>query len=99
MTPPPSSELTRQKTRVLQLLRKGSKDTPESTAKTWSLDFFRSPIGLVPPTPTCPAQLCLSHPALDPETQRAVPTGEASTLSTDLLVTSLGLYGEPSQLL
>jgi len=96
ITPLPSSKLTRQQTRVLQLLQKGSKNAPGSTAKTWSLDFFRSPIGLVPPTPTRPAQLCLSHTALDPETQRAVPTGETSTLSTDLVITSLGFHGEPT---
>jgi len=96
LTPPPSSDLTRQQTRVLQLLQKGSKNTPGSTPKSWSLDFFRSPIGLVPPTSTRPAQLSLSHTALDPETQRAVPTGETSTLSTDLVITSLGFHGEPT---
>jgi adrenodoxin-NADP+ reductase len=96
ITSPPFSNLTRQQTRVLQLLQKGSKNAPGSTAKTWSLDFFRSPIGLVPPTSTGPAQLCLSHTVLDPETQRAVPTGKTSTLSTDLVVTSLGFHGEPT---
>ncbi|KAF8970902.1 FAD/NAD-P-binding domain-containing protein [Flammula alnicola] len=98
ITPPSSGPtLTRQQTRVLQLLQKGSKNAPGTTSKTWSLDFFRSPIGLVPPTATCPSsQLSLSHTLVDPETQKAVPTGETSTISTDLVVTSLGFHGEPT---
>ncbi|KDR79800.1 hypothetical protein GALMADRAFT_241881 [Galerina marginata CBS 339.88] len=98
VTPPASGPpLTRQQTRVLQLLKQGSKNAPGTTSKTWSLDFFRSPIGIVSPTDTSPyAQLSLAHTIVDPETQRAVPTGETSTLSTDLVVTSLGFHGEPT---
>ncbi|PPQ86566.1 hypothetical protein CVT25_006158 [Psilocybe cyanescens] len=89
--------LTRQQSRVFQLLQQGSKCTPGTTAKTWSLDFFRSPIGITPPTKTSPsAQLSLAHTSVDPKTQRAVPTGEVSTISTDLVVTSLGFHGEPT---
>ncbi|KAF5313910.1 hypothetical protein D9619_013067 [Psilocybe cf. subviscida] len=89
--------LTRQQSRVLQLLQKGSKNAHGTTRKTWSLDFFRSPIGLVQPTTSRPsAQLSLAHTAVDPITQRAVPTGETSTLSTDLVVTSLGFRAEPT---
>jgi adrenodoxin-NADP+ reductase len=33
---------------------------------------------------------------VDPRTQRAVPTGETSTLPTSLVVTSLGFHGEPT---
>jgi adrenodoxin-NADP+ reductase len=87
---------TRQQSRILQLLQKGSKNQFGSTSKTWSLDFFRSPIGLVPPSPDSSAQLLsLSHTTLDPHTNRAVPTEETSTLPTDLVITSLGLHGEP----
>jgi hypothetical protein len=51
---------------------------------------------VVSPKPTRPAQPCLSHTALDLETQRAVPIGEMPTLSTDLVVTSLVFHGEPT---
>jgi adrenodoxin-NADP+ reductase len=95
--PPPSNSPTRQQSRILQLLQKGSKNLPGTTSKTWSLDFFRSPIGLVPPTSAnSSAQLLsLSHTTLNPQTNRAVPTGETSTLPTDLVITSLGFHGEP----
>ncbi|KAI0739679.1 hypothetical protein C8Q80DRAFT_196864 [Daedaleopsis nitida] len=89
--------LTRQQSRTLDLLKKGSKNPAGTTSKTWSLDFFRSPAGLVTPpsSGTSQAQLTLAHTMLDPS-QRAVPTGETSTLSTDLVVTSLGHRAEPS---
>ena len=98
-TPPPSSHspVTRQQSRILQLLKKGSKNQYGTSTKTWSLDFFRSPIGLVPPIAnSSSAQLSLSHTTLDPHTNRAVPTEEISTLPTDLVITSLGCHGEPS---
>ncbi|KAH9475559.1 NADPH:adrenodoxin oxidoreductase, mitochondrial [Psilocybe cubensis] len=89
--------LTRQQTRVLRLLQQGSKCAPGSTSKTWSLDFFRAPIGITPPPgSSSSAQLSLAHTSVDPKTSRAVPTGEVSTLSTDLVVTSLGFHGEPT---
>ncbi|KAF6752364.1 ferrodoxin-NADP(+) reductase [Ephemerocybe angulata] len=89
--------LTRQQTRVLQLLSKGSKNTFGTTAKTWSLDFYRSPAGLmVPSSENTRSQLSLAHTVVDPATQRAVPTGETSTVATDLVVTSLGFHGEPT---
>ena len=94
--PPPSNSPTRQQSRILQLLQKGSKNQHGTTSKTWSLDFFRSPIGLIPPSANSSAQLSLSHTTLDPQTNRAVPTGEISTLPTDLVITSLGFHGEPS---
>jgi len=94
---PDSPPLTRQQSRVLQLLRQGSKNLPGSTSKTWSLDFFRSPIGIVPPTSSsASSRLSLSHTMVDPTTQGAVPTGETSTIPTDLVVTSLGFHGEPT---
>ncbi len=95
-----SGTLTRQQSRTRQLLQKGSKNTFGTTKKTWSLDFFRSPTGLVTPTdPTSSdshAQLTLAHTTLDPSSSRALPTGESSTLSTDLVITSLGHRAEPS---
>lgn len=95
------SLLTRQQSRVVQLLEKGSKNAPGSTEKTWSLDFFRSPTGLALPSRSSshsrlPAQLSLSHTTLNPHTHRAVPTGKSSTFPTDLVITSLGFHAEPS---
>ena len=56
-----SPPLTRQQSRILQLIQQSSKNPPSSTLKTWSLDFLRSPVGLIPPTSTTPAQLSLAH--------------------------------------
>ncbi|RDX50701.1 FAD/NAD-P-binding domain-containing protein [Lentinus brumalis] len=96
LAPPEGSTLTRQQSRTLQLLQKGSKNKPGTTKKTWSLDFFRSPTGLTTPTsPTDKARLTLAHTMLDPSS-RVVPTGESSTLETDLVITSLGHRSEPS---
>lgn len=93
----PDTPLTRQQSRVLQLLQKGSKNAPGTTSKTWSLDFFRSPIGLAPPAiGSSLAQLTLAHTTLDPTHARAISTGETSTLSTSMVITSLGFHAEPS---
>ncbi|KAG5647258.1 hypothetical protein DXG03_000793 [Asterophora parasitica] len=86
---------TRQQSRILQLLRQGSKNTFGTTPKTWSLDFFRSPTDLTPPAPgSSLANLTVAHTALDPTHSRAVPTGETSTIPTSLVVTSLGFHAE-----
>lgn len=103
-----AEKLTRQQTRVMQLLRKVSPQSPSAEQgavdRTWSLEFFRSPMEVgSPPTasssPTASsrpmANLKLAHTALDPKTRRAVPTGEHSTLPTSLVVTSLGFRGQP----
>ncbi|KAH7927159.1 FAD/NAD(P)-binding domain-containing protein [Leucogyrophana mollusca] len=98
LIPPPEATLTRQQKRTLDLLQKGSKNPPGSTTKTWSLEFFRSPTGLTPPSPSSPAsmaQLTLAHTHLDTTSGRAVPTGETSSLSTSLVITSLGFHADP----
>jgi adrenodoxin-NADP+ reductase len=96
LTPSPDVKLTRQQTRALQLMRKGSDKSLGTTPKTWSLDFFRSPTGLAPPSSSSPlAQLALAHTSLDPKTNRAVSTGETSVLPTSLVVTSLGFHSDP----
>ncbi|KAH7909332.1 hypothetical protein BJ138DRAFT_1155537 [Hygrophoropsis aurantiaca] len=98
LAPSPDIILTRQQKRALDLLQKGSKNLPGSTSKTWSLDFFRSPTGLTPPPLSSldtQAQLTLAHNYLDPATNRAVPTGETSSLSTSLVITSLGFHTDP----
>ncbi|PCH34565.1 ferrodoxin-NADP(+) reductase [Wolfiporia cocos MD-104 SS10] len=88
--------LTRQQTRTLQLLQKGSANGFGTTRKTWSLDFFRAPAGLAGPAHgEDTARLTLAHTMLDPSA-RAVPTGETSTLETSLVVTSLGHHADPA---
>lgn len=97
LEPPTDTRLTRQQSRVLQLLQKGSKNASGTTSKTWSLDFFRSPIGFAPPpTGSSLAQLTLAHTILDPTHARAIPSGEKSSLSTSMVITSLGFHSEPS---
>ncbi|THH15711.1 hypothetical protein EW146_g4809 [Bondarzewia mesenterica] len=97
LTPPVETKLTRQQSRTLQLLEKGSAHKYGTTHKTWSLDFFRSPTGLFPPMPnSASSQLALAHTALD-SSERAVHTGATSTLDTDLVITSLGQHADPSQ--
>ncbi|KAI0321742.1 FAD/NAD-P-binding domain-containing protein [Amylostereum chailletii] len=97
LVPPADTKLTRQQSRTLQLLQKGSVNKPGTTPKTWSLDFFRSPTGLAPPASGhTSAQLSLAHTALDANA-RAAPTGATSQLSTDLVVTALGHRADPAQ--
>ncbi|KAG6873656.1 hypothetical protein C0995_012589 [Termitomyces sp. Mi166 len=92
-------ETTRQQGRILQLLRKGSKNVFGTTQKTWSLDFYRSPTGLVLPNESegeGMAKLSLAHTKVDQETGRAVPMGQTEEVKTSLVVTSLGFHAEPT---
>lgn len=102
LQPREGEQLTRQQSRIIQILQKGSKSKPGSARKSWSLDFFRSPTGLAIPATEKemsasprPLTLDLAHNALSPE-KKAVPTGETSTLSTSMVVTSLGHHADPS---
>ena len=97
ITPPTGTKLTRQQSRILQLLQQGSltaipTHTSDSTTsrKSWSLDFFRSPTCFT----TDGQHLTLAHTALD-EHSRAVPTGASSLLRTDLVITALGHHSDP----
>lgn len=97
---PEGAKLTRQQSRTMQLLQKGSRNKPGTTPKSWSLDFFRSPTGLAPPNSassslTRPYTLSLAHNTLSAD-KKAIPTGETSTLRTSMVVTSLGHQAEPS---
>ena len=91
---------TRQQSRIVSLLQRGSKETlrgPSEDFKSWSLEFFRSPTGVVP-TPNSASsslELSLAHTILGPN-NRAMPTGATSILPTDLIITSLGHRSEPS---
>ncbi|KAI0256248.1 FAD/NAD-P-binding domain-containing protein [Lactifluus subvellereus] len=96
--PPTSTKLSRQHARILQLLRQGSPamarpPSPAAGTKSWSLDFFRSPMGVVEDGQRM--TLSLAHTALD-EHSRAVPIGAMSSLYTDLVVTALGHHMDPS---
>ncbi|KAM6499132.1 FAD/NAD-P-binding domain containing protein [Amanita muscaria] len=100
LAPPPDVKVTRQQSRILQLLQKGSKEKYGTTEKTWSVDFFRSPTQLSSAAgetkDDLPLTLTLSHTALDPTTHASVPTGITSQLHTSLVVTSLGFQADPS---
>jgi adrenodoxin-NADP+ reductase len=93
LTPPEGMELTRQQGRMIDLLRKGPKQAFGTTPRTWSLDFWRAPTGLVSLGANA-ARLHLAHTMLDPETERAVPTGETSSLDAGLVVPALGHHAE-----
>lgn len=91
---------TRQQSRIVSLLQRGSKESPKGPSKdfkSWSLEFFRSPTGVVPNLRSASSslELSLAHTALD-SNNKAVPTGATSILSTDLVVTSLGHRSEPT---
>ncbi|KAF9268036.1 nucleotide-binding domain-containing protein [Marasmius fiardii PR-910] len=89
-------KLTRQQSRTLDLLKKGSKNTSSaSSKKSWSLEFYRNPLGIIlgkegGHTHT----LTLGHTEVDNATGKAVPTGLTTQFFTDLVVTSLGFHGE-----
>ena len=91
---------TRQQSRIVSLLQRGSKETPKGSDgdfKHWSLEFFRSPVGVAPaPRPASSnLELSLAHTTLDPN-NKAVPTGATSIIPTDLIITSLGHRSEPT---
>ncbi|PVF99397.1 hypothetical protein CPB86DRAFT_703316 [Serendipita vermifera] len=79
---------SRQQSRILDLLRKGSVAKPETVKKTWSLEFFRSPAKLID------NGVEFNINALDEE-ERAVPTGLTEHVKTDLIVNSVGYRSEP----
>lgn len=98
LQPKEGSKPTRQQSRIVSLLQRGSKETlkgPNQDFKSWSLEFFRSPTGAVPNPVSSSLELSLAHTTLDPN-NKAVPTGVTSTLPTDLIITSLGHRSEPT---
>ncbi|KZV63481.1 FAD/NAD(P)-binding domain-containing protein [Peniophora sp. CONT] len=96
LQPPTGVTLSRQQSRVLDLLKKGSKNAPGTAKKTWSLDFFRSPSSLAPPAENEASHtLTLAHNELD-QAGRAAPTGATSSLKTNLVVTALGQASDPN---
>lgn len=94
-----SVPLTRKQSRTFQLLNKGSRNAFGSPPKTLSLELYRSPSGLMIPSPpplllhahsssTQELALSLVHTTLDDQTHHAIPAGETTTFSTSLVVTS-----------
>jgi adrenodoxin-NADP+ reductase len=79
---------SRQQSRILDLLRKGSATKPETAKKTWSLEFFRSPATVTNDG------VEFNINTLDEE-ERAVPTGLIEHVKTDLVVNSVGYRSEP----
>lgn len=97
LVPPENVKPTRQQSRTLQLLGKGSALAYGTTPKTWSLDFFRSPTSIAPSTDSTSSRLMVAHTVLD-NSGRAVPTGAISAIDTDLVITALGHHADPSQI-
>ncbi|KAH0827815.1 hypothetical protein J3R83DRAFT_3440 [Lanmaoa asiatica] len=98
LTLPEGTTLSRQQRRTFELLHKGSQNRFGSTQKTWSLDFYRMPTALTPSrsSSAAAAELTLAHTLLDPSTGRAISTDRTSTLTTSLVVTSLGFHVDPT---
>ncbi|KIK66075.1 hypothetical protein GYMLUDRAFT_38549 [Collybiopsis luxurians FD-317 M1] len=92
---------SRQQSRTLDLLKKGSKSTFGLTSKTWSLDFYRSPMGVMSHSASNHS-LTLGHTTVDPLTKRAVSVVDSegapvtSTLPTSLIVSAMGFHADPS---
>ncbi|EJD00604.1 ferredoxin/adrenodoxin reductase [Fomitiporia mediterranea MF3/22] len=97
MKPTEGTQLTRQQSRLLQILQKGSSNAFGTTERSWSIDFFRSPTGIAtaPSGSSHAARLALAHTTLDKD-RKAVSTGETFMLDTDLVLTSLGYRAEPT---
>jgi adrenodoxin-NADP+ reductase len=99
LEPPAGMTVTRQQSRIVDLLKKGSTQPHGSTSRSFSFDFFRSPTGLdmLPPAKdgTLRARLSLAHTELDTD-GRAVTTSATSNISTGLVVGALGHRAEPS---
>ncbi|KAJ3021602.1 hypothetical protein HKX48_008171 [Thoreauomyces humboldtii] len=89
----------RQKRRLMELLLQGATKTFSSTpSKSWTLQFLRSPVELVPTSNSDRlAKLILEKNVLEGtlDAPRAVGTGEMVELETGLLLTSIGYKSAP----
>jgi len=88
--------LSRQQSRILKLLKQGSQKVGSNANKSFSIDFWRSPVGyeVAPPSSGSRVSLKLEETKLDGG--RLVGTGRFEKLETDLIVTSLGYESDPS---
>lgn len=80
--------LSRQQSRLLDLMRKGSSTPASSASRTWSLDFLRSPLRITPTEITYAINSLSSSLS-------AVPTSETITTPTDLVIASVGYRSPP----
>jgi adrenodoxin-NADP+ reductase len=80
--------LSRQQTRLMDLMRKGSSTPVSSASRTWSLDFLRSPLKITPTSITYTVNSLSSSLS-------AVPTPETITIPTDLVIASVGYRSQP----
>ncbi|QRV86618.1 NADPH adrenodoxin oxidoreductase [Ceratobasidium sp. AG-Ba] len=80
--------LSRQQSRLIDLMRKGSSTLASSAARTWSLDFLRSPLSI------SSSSVTYSINSLSPSLS-AVPTSETVTIPTDLVIASVGYRSTP----
>ncbi|KZV94833.1 nucleotide-binding domain-containing protein [Exidia glandulosa HHB12029] len=88
--PTAGAQLTRQQSRILDIMRAGSKAPYGSTSKTVSIDFMRSPSGYDADNKS----LQLDVTRLDTD-GIAQATGDTESVQTDLTVMSMGYTGEP----
>ena len=93
-------KVSRQQGRILQLLEKANNEDIVEKEKSWSLEFFRSPMNVRVASPDAvhgrKLELDVSHTKLEQVDSGlvAVPTGETSVIATDMAVTSLGFEPE-----
>ncbi|KAG9102790.1 NADPH-adrenodoxin reductase, partial [Ceratobasidium sp. 370] len=80
--------LSRQQSRIMDLMRKGSSTPVSSATRTWSLDFLRSPLTI------SPTNITYAINSLSPSLT-AVPTSETATTPTDLVIASVGYRSPP----
>ncbi|KIJ41216.1 hypothetical protein M422DRAFT_60449 [Sphaerobolus stellatus SS14] len=93
-----SGGLSRQQSRIMKLLKEGSKKVQPDVTKSFSVDFWRSPIGYNITPPSADRRVSLQLEGTKLEEGRVIGTGKVDELKTDLIVTSLGYESDPSLL-
>jgi adrenodoxin-NADP+ reductase len=80
--------LSRQQSRLIDLMRKGSATPASAASRTWSLDFLRSPLTITPEAITYIINKLSAS-------MSAIPTENKQTVPTDLVIASVG-YRAPA---
>lgn len=100
LIPSDPKKLPRQQRRITEVLLKGSKASPSSASKSWSLDFCLSPTEFHPDASdpssvgsTTFEKTSLSPDPFGPQTS-ATGTGETTTLPSPLVFRSIGYKSE-----
>lgn len=87
--------------RMMQVLQKGPKTTPEKARKSWELTFLRSPTAFLPSAadPTRLGAIEFQKTRLEEPifsaAAKTVGTGETETITTGLAFRSIGYLSEP----